>query len=485
MQRLTYPIYWPLAYYFTPGSTHTARAELRNPSSLSRSYNAELYLGRDSSEKAVKATASFGLAPGEKKYIDFSVTMPTTEDTYHVYLNICSESELIQAFIATDDIVVGSIAPSGRLSGHIRDANTGGAIPNAKIYIDGVFDTQSASNGFYQTSYMNYGHHIITISADDYQTADFEFDLRTPGPVIDFELLPLPPGGEWPIDVFVEDISLGPSSIVTLGDELEIILDIRVGTGPATQTYDYPFTAIVKIDGETLTQEHTTRVKAGYVTLDTIRFFYATTRVGTFTIVAKDKSTTFEVRQVQTGTWYSPFGCIRSPVCTKASLTDGRVVTYPLHDPTFFTYDTGGPGISEPLEWSPSGAVVTRWHQEAYDFWGDWEQHLRVAIPDEWTGCPPYWETKTELAHAMADRGAWFNTIIANVGSQNCVKQVIFYGSWYGGAHNVWIYCPYCREKINQYLGDQVAADHFALICDLLDHIEQSHPEHPLSEPAW
>jgi hypothetical protein len=172
-------------------------------------------------------------------------------------------------------------------------------------------------------------------------------------------------------------------------------------------------------------------------------------------------------------------------VCTKARLTDGRIVTYPLHDPTFFTYDTGGPSISEPLEWFPSGTVVTTWHQEAYDFWGEWEEHMRVAIPDEWTGCPPYWETKSELAHAMADRGAWFNTVVANVGSQNCVKQVIFYGSWYGGAHNVWIYCPYCREKINQYLGEQVAADHFALICDLLDHIEQSHPEHPLSEPAW
>ncbi len=103
-------IYWPLTYSFIAGSVHTARARVRNPSSYSYSYDAKLYLGRHSGEESASATASFSLDPGQEKYIDFSVTMPTLPDTYHVYLNVYQEGALIGAYQAFEDVTIS--APS-------------------------------------------------------------------------------------------------------------------------------------------------------------------------------------------------------------------------------------------------------------------------------------------------------------------------------------------------------------------------------------
>ena len=106
MQRLVYPVYWPLTYSFIAGSDHTARAQVRNPSSYSQDYNAKLYLGPYSGEEVASATASFSLAPEEEKYIDLLVTMPTAPDVYHVYLDVYHEAELIETFVAPDDVEV-------------------------------------------------------------------------------------------------------------------------------------------------------------------------------------------------------------------------------------------------------------------------------------------------------------------------------------------------------------------------------------------
>lgn len=102
-----YPtVYWPLAYTFEPGSAHTARAVMRNPSSVPFSYTAELYLGKYEGNKVVTVSRSFSLAAGEQKEIDFSVTMPTVQDTYHVYLDVYHEGELLAKYVALEDVSV-------------------------------------------------------------------------------------------------------------------------------------------------------------------------------------------------------------------------------------------------------------------------------------------------------------------------------------------------------------------------------------------
>ena len=99
-------IYWPLLYNFEPGSAHTARATMRNPSSVALSYTSELYLGRYEGDKIVTVSKTFSLDAGEQKSVDFPVTMPKLEDTYHVYLDVYHEGELLARYQAIEDVRV-------------------------------------------------------------------------------------------------------------------------------------------------------------------------------------------------------------------------------------------------------------------------------------------------------------------------------------------------------------------------------------------
>ena len=104
-----YPVvYWPLAvgYTFEPLTVHTARATVRNPSSVSFTYTAELYLGKYEGNKVASNSQFFTLAAGEQKGVDFTLTMPAAQDTYHVYLDIYHEGEVIAKYTATQDVQV-------------------------------------------------------------------------------------------------------------------------------------------------------------------------------------------------------------------------------------------------------------------------------------------------------------------------------------------------------------------------------------------
>ena len=102
-----YPaIYWPLLYNFEPGSAHTARATMINPSSVALDYTAELYLGRYEGDKVAADTQSFHLDAGQEGAVDFAIAMPVTEDIYHVYLDIYHEGELLARYQATQDVRV-------------------------------------------------------------------------------------------------------------------------------------------------------------------------------------------------------------------------------------------------------------------------------------------------------------------------------------------------------------------------------------------
>ena len=95
----------PFPAIFSPGSTHTATATMLNPTAMSLDYDAELYL--DVMKAASSGVISFSLAPGETRDIRFTVVMPSVVGAYPVYLDVFSSGQLIAAYQATEDVLIG------------------------------------------------------------------------------------------------------------------------------------------------------------------------------------------------------------------------------------------------------------------------------------------------------------------------------------------------------------------------------------------
>jgi hypothetical protein len=95
-----------MLYTFEPGSARKARATMKNPSSVALSYTGELYLGKYEGNKVATVSKTFSLGAGEQKAVDFLLTMPPTQDTYHVYLDVYHDGNLLAKYQATEDVTV-------------------------------------------------------------------------------------------------------------------------------------------------------------------------------------------------------------------------------------------------------------------------------------------------------------------------------------------------------------------------------------------
>jgi hypothetical protein len=93
---------------FTPGSVQTAVAELLNPTSSILPYSGRLCL--DKPAIVCTGTKYFNIDAGATKNVNFQILMPTAEGTYPVHLDIFSNDELIEAYQAAEDVVIGVIA---------------------------------------------------------------------------------------------------------------------------------------------------------------------------------------------------------------------------------------------------------------------------------------------------------------------------------------------------------------------------------------
>ena len=89
---------------FEAGSTHTARAQLTNPTAKQFTYTVELYLGV--SKAATSGQGQVTIAPGGSQFVDFTLAMPQQEGTHHVYLDVLVEGGLIAHYLATEDVAV-------------------------------------------------------------------------------------------------------------------------------------------------------------------------------------------------------------------------------------------------------------------------------------------------------------------------------------------------------------------------------------------
>lgn len=413
----------------------------------------------------------------------------------------------------------------GRITGQVLDSGTGKGIPDAKIYVDSREDGISDSNGSYQTNYYAFGTYMVTVGASNYQTANYEITIDSESVETDLQLTPVPASGGWSAGVTVRSVKVEPA-ILYLGQSVAITVYI-----------DYPLPvpesvhATIVVDGEELSGDFPT-------TYARVAFNYTPTKVGDFTVVAKDKSANFTVLQDEVSTYYSPFGGTRMPVCTGIVVPDVEAFWS-----SGFTHPGGDlllSGLSKfstrrreveaqlpnayPVEWSPAGSSITQWVSH---FDSGYRSSL-IVMATEYNNCLQYWASKEELAKMISNVDAKYKIAIPSewkveygttcptcggtgqvegsrrtmtcptcrgtgialrisltAGLKNWVKSMeigtnppVYTGIKY---YNFTIGCPYC--------GKLIELDHeqgrLALVRSLLKHIEEKHPSHLLTESAW
>ena len=412
---------------------------------------------------------------------------------------------------------------TGRIQGKILDAETNAPILTAMIYVDGAFHCYAGPSGTYRTDYIPYGSHTVTAKADNYQTVDVTVTLSESLMInVDILLLRLPTvPTDWTEGTVVTKIIVTPPTVY-LGETANIKVYIQ---GPYPAEYPLNIYGTILVDGESVRRDFTIDFRN-----PTLLFPYTPSKTGSYIVRAQDKSAEFTVLPGGTGTYYSPFGGNRIPVCTRWKLAAPITFNFQTYDtlPEEFEVPLGGFSSSpvfglfrvpkfigmpqskdvdafidaimsgQPSEWYPDQVQIGNWtiNQISSDrIWGgSFTISLECLAP-----CPTSWETKEELAQAIARFGT-LKQLIARLpgvtysgneargnvpevtGIAENVKNIIFgYQQKYGNVEPYdYIVCPYCNRQIRDY-----EESYITLARKLLEHIELDHPDHPLTEEAW
>lgn len=75
------------------------------------SCEAELFLGPDEVTKVATSDRIGFTSTGAEQSVDLPITMPSTEGTYHVYIDIYAEGIFIAAYQAIEDVVIKTLIP--------------------------------------------------------------------------------------------------------------------------------------------------------------------------------------------------------------------------------------------------------------------------------------------------------------------------------------------------------------------------------------
>lgn len=220
---------------------------------------------------------------------------------------------------------------------------------------------------------------------------------------------------DWTPGVEVQGVTVSPPTAY-VGEEVDIEVSIQ---------YPEPLPAdiqgVVTVNGTKLTGAWT--INSRNLTLI---FKHTPTAIGTFTVMAQDKSATLTVIQHVTGTYYNPFGGPRVPLCTDiivpnvapfaVSFTDyvhpgGNLVfsSLPQYGDATSKFWLPHGGFDEvkarlpyayPIVWSPDGSVVTDW-VAYYD--ADYSTSLLI-MAIQYTCGKNYWDSREELAMMIAGK---------------------------------------------------------------------------------
>lgn len=432
-------------------------------------------------------------------------------------------------------IALESVTETGIIQGYVVNAETGDHIPNAAIYLDGEFALYSwvTDVGGYRIADIPYGFHTITVEANDYETTDFQIVVDQPIQSINLEMPPLPPAppGEWSEGVEVQSVFVEPS-VAYQGETVNIKVYIQYGIHNP-DAYPVPATIFgtVKVNGQELKEEFNIDYRN-----PTLGFPYIATQVGIFTVIAQDKSAKFTVAEKPVGTYYWPWGGIRIPRCLgfvipagshlfpdedfvypESLATGGFLVGYFTACPEGFScfahFSEDELRSGHPTKWDPPSASVT-----------DFDYYIRkgiipsgvdaigiVVVPTSFS-CPPYWDSKEELAQIIAQpliedisgikKGDPGKEGFYTFDGCNCINDIPGFPAnvdpvrgvtdwakpieWGRSGSTDWIYCPYCGKAIGHTAREYPYSSRQSLVIarKLLEHIESDHPDHPLTEPA-
>jgi len=399
----------------------------------------------------------------------------------------------------------------GDLWGYVKDAVTGDRIGGAKIYLDGVLEYTSNVDGSYVTSYVALGSHELKVQADDYTTLIQTIIIEKSTMLeILLESLPVAPT-DWTEGITIRDVKVEPGQgYVGQAVDIKVYID-----------YPYPLPGLpVTIQGSVLVNEEKLTNQWTLDNYDTVfHFSYTPTQAGTYMVMVKDKSTTFNVAQDLPAHYYCPFGGVRIPIVTDVIVPDvepftcwtgtqwyvhpggnlrlGNICGVIYCGNSLFIIDTGTTCVpasivsklpnSYPLEWDPPDSTIRTW---AIHVRSEFDRHFVYIAPTS-SVCQEYWNSKTELAdviHRLVEggvgTGGWPGTSVTQ-GIKGLVYWPGIYTKGAQGYCDEYIVCPHCGVHIglSHIHGNDATKLEVARI--FLEHIEAVHPDHALTKPAW
>jgi len=388
----------------------------------------------------------------------------------------------------------------GKIWGYIKDSQTGGRIDSARVYLDSTLESTSGINGEYGTGYYPFGEHCLTVEADNYETMTTTILIEEESAKVEIVLDRLEEAPtQWTEGVVVREIKVEPT-LAYVGETVNIKVYVE---------YPWPEFEGVHIDGEILIDGQV--LKGSIDAPETImRFQYLATLPGNYTILAQDKSAHFQVQQGGQGTYYSPWGNERYPIGTEMIIPNVNPFVIGYGAPGHIIYEHPGGdlklspwgenkfsfmlrGESGDLDylckiidaikdagswdqvaeaypiWDPEEAVIREYTKELKT-WGFQIKCYYFEIRATDYDCPPYWYSLDALAEFLGKHLEYMQ-----------FHQVCGAGMCTPSAR-----CPYCGQKIIGYPHTRGAAwDQVSFARGVLARIEATHPDHPLTEPAW
>lgn len=434
----------------------------------------------------------------------------------------------------------------GRIQGRVLYEDTGKGIEGAEIYVDSRYDGLSQSGGSFQTNYYAFGTYTVTVGASDCKRGQFEVTIDSELVEVDFPLERVPFEGEWSEGIVVRKIEVVPE-LAYVGEEVDIKVYIEYPL-PLPQlpmtlkgtilVNDVPITAQWELD------KYDTTFHFSYVpsqigdytarSQDKSANFSATENVvsayyhpsGAVRMPVCTEITIPDVPAFS-GFWPDlghPGGDL---VLTGRSRFTILLPGYNYH-PDEFVPVIESLSNAYTTKWDLAGSIVSYTKLVKTETVYGHTYAVVYVVATEYNS-QQYWNSKVELAENIVmeprllpaemwelvpfgsatcsrcdgtgvvrgeacrycDGTGVVSRVDINKGihswvSAECISVSVI--GWQGMLKG-WIYCPYCGLKIEtgwiKGLDFRRTNKELWVARTLLNHIEDSHPNHPLTEPAW